>query len=333
MVPFMRGASISRYAEVAGELGLDPRAMLRRLDIDPRILEQPELRLPADRIFELLEASAQAAGCESFGLRMAAARRLSDYGAVSLLIVHLPTMRDALMTLVRYQRMLNEALRLDIEDFDDDLSLVRETMISPTGQPQRQAYELAVGTLFHIFRGPLGPTLKPRSVHFTHAPPADGAYHRRFFGPIVEFESEFNGLGCSRVDLDAPSPTADPALALHAERYVATLPYAENASLTAETQKAIQVLLPFNGASIVTVAARLGLSQRTLQRRLAEEEADFSELLNRIRREHALRYLSNVRVPLSQVAALLGYTRETSFARWFATEFGVTPSGWRSASR
>jgi len=50
-----------------------------------------------------------------------------------------------LMTLVRYQRMLNEALRLDIEDFDDDLSLVRETMISPTGQPQRQAYELAVG--------------------------------------------------------------------------------------------------------------------------------------------------------------------------------------------
>src|SRR6185369_13415119 len=119
------------------------------------------------------------------------------------------------------------------------------------------------------------------SVHFTHAPPADGAYHRRFFGPIVEFESEFNGLGCSRVDLDAPSPTADPALALHAERYVATLPYAENASLTAEAQKAIQVLLPFNGASIVTVAARLGLSQRTLQRRLAEEGADFRELLNR----------------------------------------------------
>jgi AraC-like DNA-binding protein len=68
-----------------------------------------------------------------------------------------------------------------------------------------------------------------------------------------------------------------------------------------------------------------------LQRRLAEEGAEFSELLNSIRRLHATRYLTNPRVSVAEVAGLVGYSQETSFTRWFAGEFGVSPSVWRTA--
>jgi AraC-like DNA-binding protein len=328
----MRGAALARYAEVASELGLDPRAMLRQVGIDRRILTEADFRYPAEKGFELLERSAQASGCETFGLLMAERRRLSDYGPVSLLLAHQPSLRDALTALMRYQRMLNEALVIHTEEREGTV-IIREELAGGGGAPMRQAYELAIGTMFSIFSGPIGPRLVAQSVHFTHAAPKDLALHRRLFGPVVEFGASFNGFVCRRADFDAPSPTADPTLLQHAEGFLKTLPYAEEVTFAGEVQKAIHVLLPFNGASMTAVCQRLGVAERTLQRRLAEEGADFSSLLNEVRREHAVRYLANRRVSLAEVAGLVGYNRETSFARWFAGEFGVTPSAWRASPR
>jgi AraC-like DNA-binding protein len=334
MLRRMRGAALSHYAETAAELGLDARAMLRSLEVDSRILTDSERRFPAEKLTELLEASAKATDCDTFGLRMAEHRRLAQYGPISLLLRHQPSMRDALMAMVRYQRMLNEALLLSVEDHGNDLVVIREELVTG-GPPQsmRQAYELAVGTRVRVFGGPSGPILRPLSVHFTHGPPRDLTVHRRVFGPHVEFNSQFNGVTCRRADMDAPIAGADMELAEHAERFIRTLPGADDTSLVGEVQKAIHVLLPFDGATVSSVASRLGVSIRTLQRRLAEDGAEFSSLLNEIRRDHAVRYLANRRVPLSQIAGLVGYSRGTSFGRWFAGEFGVTPSEWRTAPR
>jgi AraC-like DNA-binding protein len=332
MTPMMRGAAIWKYAEAAAQLGLDARAMLRQVEVDSRVLTDSEFRIPAPKVFALLEQSALASGCDTFGLRVSLLRRFADTGPIALLIAHQPTMRDALMTHVRYQRMLNEALLISVEDHRDDVVIVRIDFVSDPGAPLRQACELAIGALFRIYSDPKGPRLIPRRIHFAHAPPADPSLHRRVFGPIVEFDSEFTGFTCSRAEFDAVSPSADPALVQMADRLISALPYAQETSLTAEVRKSIHVLLPFDGASIGAVAARLGMSKRTLQRRLAEDGADFSALLNDIRREQSMRHLQNARLRLSHVAAMVGYNRETSFARWFAGEFGMAPSLWRSSA-
>jgi AraC-like DNA-binding protein len=328
MTPFVRGATLSNYAEVAAHVGLDGAAMLRRSGIDRRALSDPDLPIPASRVVELLETSAVAAGCETFGLQMAESRLLSDFGAISLLITHQPTLRDALITMVRYRQLLNPSLVVDVEEHGD-VVVVREELLLGGGRETRQAYELALGVLYRLFRAVLGPRWRAESVNFTHPPPADLAVHRRVFGPICEFGSDFSGLTCRSADLDAPNPTADPILAQHAERYVRTLPNADRQSLAEEVQKAIRLLLPVGDASIGRVAASLGLNERTLQRRLDVEGTDFSGLLNGCRRELCLRYVTNERLALSRVAGLVGYARQSSFNRWFADEFGASPTNWR----
>ena len=152
------------------------------------------------------------------------------------------------------------------------------------------------------------------------------------FGSIVEFNSDFNGLTCSRSDLDAPNPSADPGLAQFAERYLRTLPNADRRSVSQEVQKALYTLLPLGGGSIARVAAHLGVHERTLQRRLREEGADFSGLLNDIRRDLTVRYLANRNLALSRVAGLVGYSRQSSFSRWFAEEFGTSASNWQATA-
>ena len=333
MTAFVRAASLSNYVEVASQVGLDASAMLRRTGVDRRALTDPDLRLPAAQVAELLERSAAESGCETFGLRMAESRRISDFGAISLLITHQATLRDALMTVVSHRQLLNESLVVHVEEHDG-LVIIREELLvggeAPfRPSPLRQSYELAIGVLFRMFRALLGARWRAESVNFTHRASADLTVHRRMFGPILQFGSDFNGLTCASRDLDAPNPTADPALAQFAARYVQSLPGAEHRSLSDETQKAIYLLLPTGQASIGRVAASLGLNERTLQRRLLAEGGDFTRLLNEIRRELAVRYITGCDFPLARVAGLVGYSRQSSFNRWFVAEFGASPTRWR----
>ncbi|MBA4014144.1 MAG: AraC family transcriptional regulator [Phenylobacterium sp.] len=325
---FVRSAALSNYAEVAAWAGLDPGAMLRRVGIDLRALTDPDVRIPTESVVDLLEMSAAQSGCESFGLRMAETRRLSDLGALSLLITHQPTMREALMSVVEHRGLLNPSLVIAVEE-GAGVVVVREELLVTGRGAMRQSYELGIGVLFRMFRAVLGARWRPHSVNFAHGPPTDPTHHRRLFGAACEFDSAFYGLTCASADLQAPNPSADPALARFAADYVRTLPNAAPGSVDEDVRKAIVLLLADGQASIGQVAARLGLAERTLQRRLLAEGVDFSCLLNDIRRELAARYAANATLPLSHVAGMVGYSRQSSFSRWFAGEFGMTPTAWR----
>jgi AraC-like DNA-binding protein len=331
MTVFMRGAALTNYGRVADEVGLDARATVRRAGLDARILTEPEFRAPAGQIIELLELSAEVSGCETFGLRMAIGRTVSGYGPVGLVMAHQPTARAALEVMIRYQRMLNRSLMLDIEDHGEDILLV-QSVLAGDRRRRRQATELAVGTLCTAFRFPSGRGVSARVAHFTHPPPKDLSMHRRVFGLAVQFDSNFNGLVCSREALEGPIAGANPELARHAEQLIEALPLAAGETFADDVAAAIRAL-SLERASIEAVANRLGATPRTLQRRLAEEGRDFSGLLNDVRRENALQHLGNPRASLAEVAILVGYSHATSFARWFAGEFGVTPRAWRARAR
>src|SRR5262249_55667540 len=194
-------------------------------------------------VMALREASAEQSGCIDLGLRMAESRRLSDFGAISLLMKHQRTLRDILALFARYRQLMNEALVIHIEDVDD-LVIIREELVGDSNLAGRQSYELAVGTMFRMFLPLLGQRLQPQSVHFTHATPPDQSVHRRLFGLNVRFDSDFNGVVCSAVDLDQPNPGADPVMASYARQFLETLPKAELGTATLDARKAIYLSLP-----------------------------------------------------------------------------------------
>jgi AraC-like DNA-binding protein len=329
MTVLVRAAALSNYAEVARQVGLDPTRMLRRVGLDPAVLHNPDARIAVAPVVALLEASAEQSGSTNFGLRMAEARRLSDFGAISLLMKHQRTLRDILAVIGRYRQLLNEALVIHIEEAED-LVIIREELVGDSSLAGRQSYELAVGTVFRMFLALLGDRWQPESVHFTHSAPEDQSVHRRLFGPNVRFESDFNGVVCSAADLDQPNPGADPVMASYARQFVDALPKAEIGSATLDARKAIYLSLPLGRASVKQIAIGLGVNVRTLQRQLDAEKTCFSDLVNEVRRDLVVRYLSNKSYSMLQVAEMLGYSQLSSFTRWFGAEFGEPPTQWRS---
>jgi AraC-like DNA-binding protein len=74
------------------------------------------------------------------------------------------------------------------------------------------------------------------------------------------------------------------------------------------------------------------MNVRTLQRRLEESQANFSDLISEVRRDLVQRYMNNPGYSLARIGELLGYSLPSSFSRWFTAQFGATPAAWRAAN-
>ena len=329
-VSVIRSASLSGYVELAKSLGLNPVSMMRKAGLSPRCLDDPETPISVVAVRQLLEASAQAAAVEDFGLQLARDRRISNLGPLSIVLREEPTARQALATLGRYLRLLNASLLTQIEDHGD-LVIVREEVLIDGPGSIRQSIELAVGVMYRILVELLGPAWKPRRVCFAHRAPADLTSHRALFGAEPEFNSSFNGIVCAAKDLTARLPTHESGMSPYARRFLDQALSNARGSTIDSARQLIAALLPGGRCTSDQVAQHLGVDRRTLHRHLQASGHSFSSLLVAIRSEFAVRQIQDSDRSLAELAELLGFSGPSAFAFWFRQQFGCTVSAWRDS--
>jgi AraC-like DNA-binding protein len=305
---------------------------MRAAGLDPAGLAVQDRWIPAAAVARLLEISAVASGREDFGLRLAEFRRLANLGPLALVIREEPDVRSVLEMLIRYEHTYNQAISIRPSEAD---SLATIRMHLELGEPAgtRQATELAVGALHHIHRQLHGTSWRPLSVCFPHPAPADTGTHLRIFGPVLQFQREFAGIVLRASDLAAPNQIADPLLRPYAHQFLDSMAPSAEVTMAARVRDLIEVLLPTGHCSIVQVARNLGVDRRTVQRRLAGSGQTFSALLNAVRAELAERLVPNPRRSLTEIAGELGFSEPSAFSRWFRSQFGCSPTQWRSRSQ
>ena len=328
----VRAACLTHYAEVASASGLNPVRMLLDVGLSPNVLQEPDLMIPNDKVGRLLQNSASQSGNECFGLSMANGRLLSNLGPVGLLIRDQETLRDSLNLLVRYLATLNSALSLVIEESGNTVILRERVLSGQAGEPTRQRVELALGVMVRVIRQLIGKDWQPRSVYLEHAAPHKLDMHARMFGPTVMFDQEFNGIVCTRGDLDTRNEFADPAMIRYAQKLLDFAPPADEVGILDDVRRAILILLPSGRCSIEQVGEHMGVMPRTIQRRLTERGQTFSCAMNDIRKQLALRYVLESKRSLTEVAELLGFTAASSFSRWYLLQFGCSAKAARAQS-
>ena len=326
----VRAACLTHYAEVASASGLNPVRMLLDVGLSPNVLQEPDLMIPNDKVGRLLQNSASQSGNECFGLSMANGRLLSNLGPVGLLIRDQETLRDSLNLLVRYLATLNSALSLVIEESGNTVILRERVLSGQAGEPTRQRVELALGVMVRVIRQLIGKDWQPRSVYLEHAAPHKLDMHARMFGPTVMFDQEFNGIVCTRGDLDTRNEFADPAMIRYAQKLLDFASPADEVGILDDVRRAILILLPSGRCSIEQVGEHMGVMPRTIQRRLTERGQTFSCAMNDIRKQLALRYVLESKRSLTEVAELLGFTAASSFSRWYLLQFGCSAKAARA---
>jgi len=325
----VRAAALTCYFEVARALGVDVVPLLRKFGLTRSMVNNPELMLPAGPVIGLLEETALAAGCETFGLMMAERRKISDIGLISLLIVHQPTLRDAIGIVAEYRNRINSTLTLQLEEHEGG-AFLREHVALSRPMIARQVSDLALGVLYKMCRSVMAESWRPQCVCFSYERPvSDRAIYDRLFDCSLQFGSDFDGIVIEPADLDRPLPRADSALASHARELVSAVMNPGSRGVAEEVEQSIRLLMPSGNATIGKVAHSLGMNIRTLQRRLGEDGVSFSDLLDRVRVQQVSQHFANRQLKLTDVAHLLGYAGLASFSAWYRARFNETPSEGR----
>ena len=328
MDTLVRTVTLNGFLNVCTSHGLNAHALLGKVGLDASALVDAERHISAEAFCRLLDLAAEEARSPSFGIQMAMNRAMLDFGILGVMMRHKPCLRDMLQVAIDYQRLLNAATAQSLET-SSELSILRFELLVNTQVPQTQASELVAGVQIRICQSVLGEAWSPREVHFMHAAPQELFQHKKVFGCPILFGSEFNGLVLKTSDLSVPNPVADPELVRYAESVLLPMKALGENSLLQEVRKNIYMLMPLEQARIERVAEQMHTSTRTLQRQLDQSGTSFSELLDNVRRNLVLRYMSNSRYTIGQVASLTGYSRQASFTRWFQMSFGMSPREWR----
>jgi len=324
---FIRSGLLIAYANVMASLGLDPYRMMRKVGLPNVALENPNIRIPVDRVQALLAASAKAGDRAEFGLLVGQAFRLSMKGPLGALIREQPTVRAAVAALQHYLRYQNDNVEILVEE-RDGLMVVEPTLLSPRTRRDRQMVEMTVAMKLQILRALLGAAWKPVRVTFVHGPPKDPAPYRDAFGAVM-FSSALNSITLTKADLDTALPDADAEMAREIARYIEQRARPSSGAISDTMTDLIARLLPTGQCSVDEVANRLGVDRRTVHRRLAGEGRSFSQLLETARRAVATEELSKGDQPLSMVMRQAGFSSASSFSRWFHQAYGIQPSEFR----
>jgi len=254
-------------------------------------------------------------------------------GAIGYVFLHSATLDAALaafaaavfsiqgVTALQYQRLPQPVVRYVIAD---------EAL-----HPRRQDVEFSLGYVHVLARRFLGAGYVPREVHFEHPQVGQRDHYERLFGCPVYFEQTQNALLFRAEDVSAEGRLHDPHLIAILQHYIELArpggPMPD--MLGEEVDALLPGMIEAGNASCRLVAARLGLTEDTLRRRLRQEGASYRQLLRRRRCAIAARYLVETNLGILQVAQQAGYGETASFTRAFLAETGMTPSDFRQKRR
>lgn len=317
--------------EAAAGLGFDVGALRDEAGLEPALLSDPDARVPLVQHLSLWAALSR----RPVGLALGAQLGLSGLGVVGYALAHDQTALDALNFLARHRALIHpDAVpRMEQREHEGER---RIAFVQPVPVPFAQLVEpvdAQAAAVVSLVRVLAGADVDPVRVCLQRARPHDTAEHERYHRcPIVwnanAIEVEFRAEPFLRA-LPRSDARLFGYLARRAEELSEQLP--REASFVARAQRTMGELLVTGEPTLGEVAKRLGVSERTLHRRLADEGTRFLALVEEARRERAFLLLGDRSLSASEVASLLGYGEPSTFFRAFRRWTGQTPQVWRKA--
>ncbi len=311
------------------------RRLLRTAGIEPGEAVDPGRMISEERYFGLLERIAEEhpAG-RHIPWRMGAAMRCDDYGAFGLAFKTAPTLRESLRRVERYGRVVTSISNFRL--VDESTAIAME--IIPGRETRLGLFmtdELAIAAAVQICREVSEAGFAPVSVEFAHDDPDGDVGLAEHLGCPVEYGAQRTGMVLPDEVLDRANRLGDQGVSgffddhLN-ERLVSLI---EPGDLRAQVFDAVLDALSGGVPTLAQIAGRMGMSGRTLQRRLAAEDLAFQDIVTEARRSLAGKLLTGTEFALTEVAFLTGFSDQSTFSRAFKRWNGLTPAGYRRRER
>jgi AraC-like DNA-binding protein len=309
---------------------LDP--VLQALGLSERQLSQPDAFIRHGAQDLAFAAAEHVTGDTNVGLHAGEAVHLLHFGIVGQLAVCCQTGRDLLDIHLRYQGLIGNGLRTVCTRTPREVIV---EFVLERRAPSRHSIDYTLAAQLTLARLLAGPEFKPLAYELTYPEPAHAEEHRRVFQCPVRFGAPtIRAIFPPEVEalqLAGGEPGIAQVLELAARQRLESLrvqlPHAD--SQLERYQQYIADRLSSGGPDLEQTASAMGMSVRSLQRRLSTHGLSYRELVESVRRRVTERLLVNPSLSLLDIALLVGFSDQSSFNRAFRRWFATTPSRLR----
>lgn len=328
--------AIKQYLKAAQACSVDCAPLLERAGIDTALLADNNKRVPGVAMERLLALLITASGDPCFGLHSAQFVEPASYSVTGYLSMNCSTLRELLATIPVYEKIVGD-MGVSTTEFHGNDVLQRWDCRFANALARRHEVENVLASWHTYTRNFLHFDVRlERSIWFEHAAPqAPGLLdnYSRVFECEVLFDQPASGIYFPQHLLDLPIPQADARLLRtlrdHADDVLAEVDAAQ--AVTDKVKNLLRPLLREQVPSGERIAQALGMSSRTLQRKLSDEGKQYKDVLNELRLELALHYLQHTELSLENIARELGYAEARSFYRSFKQWTGRTAGSYRAS--
>lgn len=331
MPPTAEGGIARRALAQLLNAGIDPGPILREAGLTPAEMNNRQTRIPVEKQVALLGLAAAALPDELLGFHLSKEVDLREAGLLYYVLASSSTFGQALDRAERYSIVTNEGIALR-RLVGPDAGICFH-YVGVARHEDRHQIEFWATVLIRMARQFTGTGLSPQRVLLTHQRCTGSNELELFLGCRIDFGADRDEVAFAAHAADLPLVEADSYL------HQILVGYCEEAlahrsrpaeALRTRVENAITPLLPHGTARAGEVARALGMSQRTLSRRLAEEGATFAAVFDDLRSDLARHYLQNPALSISQIAWLLGFQEVSAFTHAFKRWTGQTPTRMRS---
>jgi AraC-like DNA-binding protein len=310
--------------------GVDTNELLKLAGIDRETVDHPDGEVTFTQMRDFWYNAFRLSGDPFLGLHTAKHVTIGDYKCLDYLTVHAATVGESMRNFCRYMVLINTWIHWEIIELDDSFAL---RMTSNAGLIPPHSYEFVFAIYTRRVREISSAAWAPLEVRFPFSSPPDVQPHREFFGCTVQYYVPMGELVISREAWNTPVPNSDQQLLKimdeHAQMLMAQRPMPDD--FVAQVRKEIVRELHGGEAQRDTIAEKLHMSPRTLQRRLEDNGLAFADLLDDVRAELAKINLRASDLSLAEIGFLLGFSEQSSFNRAFKRWTGKTPREYRLA--
>jgi AraC-like DNA-binding protein len=337
MLPAMRSPGTSAMVLLRGlvhaatAMGVDRAELLARVGVSETELER-DTSVATAKIAAAWGIAPQLSQDPLFGLHAGAHAEFGSYDVIDYLFLSSATLGDGCRTLERYYRIVTEIWRIDLL-VEGDVARLRLWVPASLVEPLWHAWDYFFSGSLKRIRAAAGAGIDPTAVNLMHGPREDGGEYERTFRCPVSFGHPVNEYVFPARFLEhrllSSNATLHRLVRRHAEELLARVP--SDQDLLVRAQTLLPMLLKDPELSLAALATQLGVSERSLQRKLAEHAITYKQLVERTREEHALRALEGGASSIQEIAYELGFNSTASLSRAFKRWRGMSPSEWQEA--
>jgi AraC-like DNA-binding protein len=328
--PMTDGMAWSGFDKAAAVVAGGADAVFRAIGVSPAVVDRPGMRVPFRHYLAYFETMARLSGDLDFGHRFGLRSRADRSGIPGHLILNARRFRDGLRDLARTLPTLAEGLRIELVEDRNPPALIWS--VAPNLGNATQFMRFIPAYIVRMAQAHRGAHWRPKQILSTLPPPRQPQLHASQLGCPYVFHAPINAVEIERRDLYAVKSGVDrhvyALLATYADYLLSKEPQSE--SVGDAVAFAVRDGLAQGRHDFDFVLRRLGMSRRTLQRRIAAAKTSFSVIRDQVRFELATSMLAASRLSVGEIASRVGYSEIASFSRAFVKRFGRSPRQVRS---